>query len=234
MRQRLWLAGVLLLAAVAVSTRAPSAEIKKGPLAAGKDVPGAFHPFNVTARTIPPEELEAVAEDDKEKEKEKEKDKKPAPTSRGRYHCLVSEYDLEPVVMLFAHGLDDNEAFRDLLKKLDEACTKHRPDRLRAFVVFLYDDLTNVATQDEKREELIKKIEKVQDALKLSNVVLTLGCKPDLKKYALPEAALTVVMYRNLKVQASRALSRDDLNSADSAEIKAVLDDVTGKLLPRR
>src|SRR5262245_53783258 len=98
MRKPLFLAGPILLAAVLVSARAPSAEITKGPLAAGKNVPGTFHPFNVTARVIPPEEMESTEDEDKEKEKEKEKEKakKPTYTSKGKYHCLVSEYDLDP------------------------------------------------------------------------------------------------------------------------------------------
>jgi hypothetical protein len=236
MRQRLLLVGLLVSAAVAVPAWGPSAEIKKGPLAAGKNIPGSFHPYNVTARVIPPEEMERKEEADKEKEKEKEPDKeKKADTTQGKYHCLVTEYDLDPVVILFAHGLEKDAAFGKLLQQLDAACTKHRADRLRAFVVFLFDDLTNVAAQDDQRAKAIKTVENVQNALKLSNVVLTIAARNDLAKYELDDTvALTVVMYRNLRIQASRTVSRDELDKENSPAIKAILADVSGKLLPRR
>ena len=239
MRQRLLLTGLLLLAVV-VPASLPSAEITKGPLAPGKNVPATFHPYNVTARVIPAEEMEPSNEkEDREKEKEKEKDKDkprtPPYTSKGKYHCLITEYDLDPVVMLFARGLEDSEGFRELLKKLDDSCTKNRPSRLRAFVVFLSDKLTNVAAQDEERDEMVRKIQKIQDALKLSNVVLTVAATSDLAKYQLDEAAaLTVVMYRNLSIKASRTELATDLEKADSPAIKTTLSDVTDKLLPRR
>jgi hypothetical protein len=235
MSLRLLLAG-LLLAALAVPATIPSAEITKGPLAPGKNVPGTFHPFNVTARVIPPEEMEVTDDEDREKEKEKEKEKAKAPyTTRGKYHCLITEYDLDPVVMIFARGVDDNDAFKDLLKKLDKACADNRQSRLRAFVVFLSDDLTNVAAQDDEREKMIARVEKLQDALKLSNVVLTLAAKGDLAKYDLDDAAaLTVVMYRNLRIKASRTISRDELDKENSPAVKALLGDLTGKLLTKR
>jgi hypothetical protein len=239
MRQRLLLAGLFLLAAVVLPAALSSAEITKGPLAPGKNVPGSFHPYNVTARVIPPEEMEQVEEDEdrdkKEKEKEKDKTKKEPYTSKGKYHCLVTEYDLDPVVLLFARDLEENEAFLDLVKKLEDACTKHRLGRLRAFVVFLPDKLTNVSAQDDERGEAVKKIEKIQAALKLSNVVLTLAAKGDVAKYELdPSAALTAVLYRNLRIQASRTVSRDELDKADGPAVKALLADVTDKLLPKR
>ncbi len=263
MRQRLLLAGLLLSAVVAVTVSLSSAEepkkarvaeepkktpvveepkkspvvggaaaeeIKKGPLAPGKNIPGAFHPFNVTARVIPPEELERKDEEEKDRAK-----KKALYTSKGKFHCLVTEYDLDPVVMLFARNLDDNEVFGKLLEQIDAACQKNRTARLRAFVVFLFDDLTNVVAQDDKRKAAVEKVEKVQAAHKLSNVVLTIAARDDLKKYELPDdVALTVVMYRNLRIQASRTVPRDSLDRMGSPAIKAVLADISDKLLPRR
>jgi hypothetical protein len=238
MRQRLFLAGLLVLA-VAVVPALPSAEITKGPLAPGKNVPGTFHPYNVTARVIPPEEMEPAEEDEdadkKEKQKEKAKTKRAPYTSKDKYHCLVTEYDLDPVVVLFARDLEGDKGFQDLLKKLEEACTKHRLARLRCFVVFLPDKLANVSAQDDERGEAIKKIEKLQDALKLTNVVLTLAAKSDVAKWGLDDAAaLTAVMYRNLRIMASRTVARDELEKEDSPAVADLLADVTGKLLPKR
>src|SRR5262245_44862019 len=169
MRPLLLLAGLLLFVAASLH----SAEITKGPLAEGKNVPGAFHPYNVTAREIHPDELEESEKEDKDKEKKKY-------TSKGKFHCLVTEYDLDPVILLVAKGLNDSEGFQNLLKKLDAAMEwrnrkeakddkkdekkdeippwleelrkkkkidggtlKNRLRRLRAFVVILDDSLPN-------------------------------------------------------------------------------------------
>ena len=79
---------------------------------------------------------------------------------------------------------------------------------------------------------MVRRIEKVQDACKLSNVVLTLAAKKDVAKFKPDNSALTVVMYRNLKIQASRRLAKpDDLNGE---AVKAILADIPDKLLPKR
>src|SRR5262245_42187528 len=149
MRPLLLLAGLLLIGLCAPMR---SEEIKKGRLAPlkkdkdGKDVPqnvpGAFHPYNVTVREKSAEELEEADKEAMEKGKDKQFGEEKY-TSEGKYHCLVTEYDLDPVVMLFARGLHDSEGFKELLTKLDAACSKYRVRRLRAFVVFLDDELTD-------------------------------------------------------------------------------------------
>jgi hypothetical protein len=232
MRLFVLFAGVSLIALfAAVPMR--SAEIKKGPLVVGKNVPGPFHPYNVTARVIPAEELEEADKEEAEKAKDKDKEKKPY-TTRGKFHCLVTEYDLNPVVLLVARKLNDSEGFRDLLKKIDAAIDKNRLSRLRAFVVFLEKDM-NVVTEDEKREQLEKDIQKVADDLGLKNVVLTLAGSKDLAKYDLDDAAaLTAILYRTLRIRGSHTFERDDLEKADSAAVKALMTDVSDKLLPKR
>jgi hypothetical protein len=234
MRLFVLFAGVSLIALfAAVPMR--SAEIKKGPLVVGKNVPGPFHPYNVTARVIPAEELEEADKEEMEKDKDKDKDKeKKLYTTRGKFHCLVTEYDLNPVVLLVARKLNDSEGFRDLLKKLDAAIDKNRLSRLRAFVVFLEEKM-NVVTEDEKREQLEKDIQKVADDLGLKNVVLTLAGSKDLAKYDLDDtAALTAILYRTLRIRGSHTFERDDLEKADSAAVKALMTDVSDKLLPKR
>jgi hypothetical protein len=221
---------LLLLAVVMVPAATPSAQITTGPSAADKNVPGSFHPYNVTAREVPLDELDASEREELEKGRGRRY------TSRGKFHCLVTEYDLDPVVMLVARGLDESKGFHDLLTRLEETIVKDRASRLRAFVVFLDDDpKTDYATQDEKREERARKIEQLGEKLKLRNVVLTLGSKSDLKKYALDDtAALSAIQYRNLRIVSSRTASRDELESAGAPAIKTILDDTTGKLLSRR
>src|SRR5262249_14516275 len=85
----LTLSAGLLLVGLCVPMR--SAEIKEGPLAAGKNLPGTFHPYNVTAREKTAEELEEADKDAMEKGvgKDKEKYTEERYTSEGKFHCLV-------------------------------------------------------------------------------------------------------------------------------------------------
>jgi hypothetical protein len=196
----------------------------KDPLAPGNKLPGSFHPFNVT--TV----LPSLDEPEEGKEKPKRKSIVEPYTSKNKFHCLISEYDIDPVVMVFARGIDDNAALQQLLKDVDATIDRNRKVmRLRAFVVFLYDDLTNLVEQDDKREELAKKLEKLADDLKLRSVVLTISCKADLDKYRLPDdAALTAVLYRKLRIVSTFKLGRDKLDKVEA--IKPILADVKDKL----
>src|SRR5436190_21896690 len=158
---------VVLCGLIVLSCRRATSAEGTGPIAPGKDVPATFHPYNVTAR-IPDKE------DDDEKPDPKAAKKKTY-DSKGKYHCLISEYDLDPVVMLVARNAEDNKALAALLKKLDDAVAKNRLNRLRAFVVYQNDDLANVVKDDDKRGELAKKVQKVADDQKLQHAVLTLA-----------------------------------------------------------
>jgi hypothetical protein len=202
----------------------------KGPLAVGKNLPATFHPYNVNARVTAREEP-----DEADKEGEKPRAKKPEDTTKGRFHCLITEYDLEPVVMLFARNLEENPAFRDLLVKLDGAIDRNPGVRLRAFVAFVSDDIKSVLEEDDKREQAAKNIQKVADDLKLKNVVLTLASEADVAKFGLDKAtALTAVLYKQLRIEATHAASRDKLDKADAEPVKAILADVAGKLKATR
>lgn len=205
---------------------APAAE-GTGAIAPGKNLPGTFHPYNVTAR---PAEVEP--DDEETDPKLKKLFKKTAFSPRGKYHCLVSEYDLDPVVMIVARNLEDNKALASMLKSLEALVSKNSLLRLRAFVVFQNDDLANVVKDDDKRADLAKKIQTIADDQKLSGVVLTLAGKDDLAKYKLDDkAALTAILYKGLKITASHVLSKDKLEKEGSPEVQAILKDVTGKLL---
>src|SRR5262245_23771992 len=99
MRPLILLAALAALALATPVASLRSAEITQGKLAAkdekGKpnNVPGSFHPYNVNARQLTPEELIELEKEGKDRDKY---------TSKGKFHCLVTEYDLDPVVMLFA------------------------------------------------------------------------------------------------------------------------------------
>ncbi len=201
---------------------------ESGPLVAGKNVPGSFHPYNVTARLF----AKVDPADDEEADV---KVKKADYTTKGKFHCLVTEYDLDPVVMLFARNLEDNAAFRDLLTKLDAAIDRNPSVRMRSFVVFIPDDITDVVAEDEKRAEAEKRIQKVADDLKLKNVVLTLASKSDVAKYALDDtSALTAVVYKQLRIEGVHKILRDKLDKADADTVKPIMKDVAEKLKATR
>lgn len=192
------------------------------PLAPGKNLPDTFNPFNVT-EALPP-----VSTEPDTKEKASGKHKIQPHSTKGKFHSLISEYDYEPVVMLFAKGsLADDAAFGKLLQSLDSAIERNRKGvRLHAFVVFLFDDLTDVLMQDDKREEHARRLESVAQNLKLRSVVLTLASKADLAKYRLPDDALTAVLYRKLRIAATHKSAADKVDAAT----KEILADVSGKL----
>jgi hypothetical protein len=261
MRTLLLLAG-LLVAGLSVPMR--SAEITTGPLAPFREVkdkdsgqtrkepqnvPAAFHPYNVNVRERTAEEL-AEMEKESALKGGKDKDKEDRYTSEGKYHCLITEYELDPVVMLFARGLFDSEGFKELLTKLDAACLKYRPRRLRVFVVFLDKEMKSFneidpkerKVQDAKFKEMIADAKKLVDELKLKNVTLTIGAenmgKTDkrpavLTKYELTDDALTAVLYRALRIRSSHKLKADELSKKDAPAIDALMKDVEKHLVPK-
>ncbi|MFO0841783.1 MAG: hypothetical protein U0797_05190 [Gemmataceae bacterium] len=212
----------LPLALLGLPIAALPAQEAKDPLAVGKSLPATFHAYNVNVVAPPAEEVV----DDKAKAR-------PTPYStKLKFHCLITEYDLDPAVMLLARGTEANDALKDLLKKLDKAIEDNRRFvRLRAFIVFVPDDLANLAEEDDKREAAAKKLEALADDLKLRHVVIALAAKPDLEKYQLGDAALTAVLYKKLKVLAAHRFAADRI---DEAAAKAVMTDLKGKLGAKR
>jgi hypothetical protein len=170
---------------------------KGGGLEVGKDLPGPFHPYNVTGE------------------------------NKGKFHSLVSRFGLGRVVLVFARGVDDNEEFRDLLSKLDKAVAKHASVRLAAFVVFVADDVPNPVLDDDARDALVKRLEKLAEGVELKHMVVALGGKDELAKYKLNGGnGLTVVLYDRKKIVGKRELKPDEIAKGK----EAVLADVDAKL----
>jgi hypothetical protein len=96
----------------------------------GSDIPGPFQTYNVTGR------------------------------KKDKFHCLVTELDLNPVIMVVVRGVEvkDNEGLKYFLLKLDSAIQKNLAIRLGGFAVFLNDKLKDVAAEDDLRAELEKKL----------------------------------------------------------------------------
>lgn len=182
----------------------PEAKDGKAPgLAPGADLPGPFHPYNVTG------------------------------ANKGRYHCLVSEHGLDPLVIVFAHNLeaaDPNGPVMELLTQLDLLIEKNPKARLAAFGVSLTDSLPEVVgtslQSDEERKQVAGKLEALAGARSLKYVVLTLAGKADVEKYRLDEKAdATVVLADKYRVVKAYSLKNDELK----AKLNEILAEVADK-----
>jgi hypothetical protein len=158
---------------------------------------------------------------------------------RDRFHCLVTEYALDPTVMILIQGVDtlENPGVLALLQQLDQAVTRNKLKRLHAFVVVLDPSLQDVVKQDVPRYRLKKKVDAVVKAEtnKLGNgeKVPFCICTPNqLKDYRPAEtAALTAVFTKNHIVVRSDVLSKDDLKED---KLTKLLADGLAELLPSK
>ena len=186
--RRFLIVAVTLCALAALAADPPAA--KKGALAPGVDLPGPFHPFNVTGPYA------------------------------DHFHCPVSDHDLDPGVLVFARDLDLSPPLRKLLSGLDSAIDKNPAARLAATVTFLSDDLPNVVEDDDKRDELKAKLQDLAKSLSLKHVVLGLDSKTDVEKYLPDDSvAATVVLYKKFRIAAGHVLPRDQLTDARVQQI---------------
>ncbi len=197
MRRLLPLTAVLCALATFAAARQPAPKAgatkdtgKAGPPAAGENLPGPFHPFNVTGPYA------------------------------NHFHCPVSDHSLDPGVLIFTRDLALSPPLRKLLSGLDAAIDKNPATRLAGTVTFLSDDLPNVVEDDDKRDELKAKVQEIANSLALKHVVLCLDSRPDVAKYLREEnVAVTVVLYKKLQVVARHALPRDRVTDAAVQQI---------------
>ena len=209
---------LLILVMLSVSADAPPAdkdkEAPKDTPAKKNDTPakekkdssklaGTFHPYNVTG------------------------------PHKGHYHCLISEHGLDPMVMIFHKDVDFAEPLPTLLKKLDAAIEKNPTVRLGSFVVFLPDDLPDIAgaksESDDARLDLDKKVGQAGGDMKLKHVVLCLDTKADVEKYNLSDNNLvTIFLCNKLKVVEVFALPKSEFTEAAVEKIMASVADKLG------
>jgi hypothetical protein len=108
--RRILIGFTLLIPVLTLSAAEPDAKDKdktKAPLRVGGNLPGAFHPYNLTGKYD------------------------------GRYHCPISEQDLDPTVLLFTRDIEPTPALEQLIVDLGVAARKNRDTRLTIVVVFL-------------------------------------------------------------------------------------------------
>ena len=160
--------------------------------------------------------------------------------AKGRPHCLVCKFALHPTVMIFATEPADgkDEAFSDLLKKLDDTAIEFEDRGFSVGVIFLSPaarDSTNNAGE-EKTEELVKEavnreklVERLEKRAKdLKHVVLACHLPPGPKKYDInPKAELTILFYERLKILENYVFAPDKLDGKDVDRIvKRVRDEL--------
>jgi hypothetical protein len=189
---------VVLAAPVASQDAKQPPAEKKPGLVVGEDLPGPFHPFNVNGPRA------------------------------GRFHCLVTQTSLDPMVMVVVRDLVFTDGLKALEKDLDNRIVKNPNVRLGSFTVFLSEEMPDVVKNDDKREDLAGKLDTLAKAMDLKQVVLCLDSKPDLARYALDDNAwATVVLVKNYKVVSVHTLKKDALNEA---KVKQLIDEVAEKL----
>src|SRR5262249_7276373 len=128
------------------------------------------------------------------------KDPQDALLAKGRYHCLVCEFGLKPVVAVFvredpeAKGEGNEAVVQELLTKGDDAVERHRDTAyLHAFAVYLtpdarssltekkIDDTERLVNEATAREKLTKRLAEVAEPLK--HVVVGFYPAENLKGY---------------------------------------------------
>jgi hypothetical protein len=191
--------------------------LKSGPQK-GEMLPGSFHPLNINGPFGKPE-TKGVS-------------------FQRRYHSLVCEYGLRPVVVVFARERDDGKdtALLNLLKELEQAIIDDEKSAFKSFAVFLsphaqssvteanVDDMARVTDPFElnaeaiNRDELLNRLEKRAEELK--NVVITAYPLKGPNGYNLSDQAeITVLLYHRHKVLANFAFAPDQLPGAHGPEM---------------
>ena len=148
--------------------------------------------------------------------------------AKGRLHCLVCKFALNPAVLIFAKepGEGKDEALNDLLKQLDDVAEEYEYRGFSVGVIFLSPnarDSTNNA-QEEKPAEIIKETVKREElvnrlkprAEKLKHVILACYLPEGPKGYKLDaKADITVLFYERLKIIENYAFRPDALEAKD-------------------
>jgi hypothetical protein len=133
----------------------------------------------------------------------------------GKKNCLFCSNGQNPVAMIFARDVDSNVV--ELIKKIDEATVKNNGASMGSFVVFLNDD-----------KDLEKKLEEVAKKEGLKKCVLSIDNPAGPKGYNVSEKAdVTVVLYKERKVEANYSFGKGELKAKDIDTIVKDLSKIT-------
>jgi hypothetical protein len=168
------------------------------PLAVDNDVPGGFHPFIVSHPPTPTGEQ----------------------VYKGKFHCLVTEFGLDPVVLVFVRGVEANDAVKYLMVKLDNAIDKNRGVRLKGAAIFVPDDLEDAVKDDDKRETYVLKLQDLEKATAVKQLTIALDSKKDLKRYKLPDdAGVFVLVYNRYRILMAQPFEADKFTEEAAKKI---------------
>jgi hypothetical protein len=145
---------------------------------------------------------------------------------RDRFHCLLTDYGLDPTVMVIVRGEDELEspAVVKLLQDLDAAVAKNTIKRLHAFVVVTDPSIKDIVKDDVPRYQLRRKVlEFAKDEKNKLNggvrVPIGLCTEGQMEKFPLDkDAAVTIVFYNNHTLGFSKTFSKDQLNEQEAAK----------------
>jgi hypothetical protein len=139
------------------------------------------------------------------------------PGSAGTMTDFFEQYGQNPVVLIFARGV--NDPLTRLVKRLDAEVALFKAARLRAVVVMLSDD--------EGLETRLKGLAKKQAIRNVSLAIMNPAGPP---KYNLAKMAdVTILLYKRHKVVANHAFKKGDLTGAAVDAVIADVPKVTGK-----
>jgi hypothetical protein len=168
----------------------------------GGDLPGPFHVYHVTGK------------------------------KKGTWACLVSRHELHPTVMVVVKGTKVTDGLKYLLTKLDNAIDKNPNTRLGGFVVFLPENIKDVAREDDAREKLEAEVEDLYKEMSLKHLTFGFDVKEKLAPYKIDDAAdVFVLIYNKLRVVSIHAMPRDALQMEQA---KKILAEVAEKLGAKR
>ncbi|HLJ95284.1 MAG TPA: hypothetical protein VKU02_19050 [Gemmataceae bacterium] len=142
----------------------------------------------------------------------------------GNPHCLVCEFGLRPVVLIFAREAPSDQApLAVLLQKLDEAMDRYKNAELRAGVVVLNEDFA----KEETRKDLVRRWEGTAKDLK--HVLVAVAGPDGPENYNINKNAdVTVLLYKEHKVVANFAFAKDKLTEKDVNAILVAMKGLIG------
>jgi hypothetical protein len=130
----------------------------------------------------------------------------------GQKNCLFCANGQNPVAMVFARSADD-KAVVELIKKIDATTVKNSGANMGSFFVFLSDD-----------KNLEGKLKTIADTAGLKKCILSIDNPAGPKDYNVSDKAdVTVVLYKDRKVEANYSFAKGQLN--DKA-ISTIIGDV--------
>lgn len=161
---------------------------------------------------------------------------------KGRQHCLVTDFGLRPVVLIFARDMPEEKegALPKLLSALDEALDKYQEQELRGCVVYLSPHARSSATESKiedpaklveearERDAMLKRLEAKAD--KLKNVIVAAYPAKGPPGYDIePRDTITVIFYDRLKVVARHGYAEGQFRAQDADRIMQKVQEVIKK-----